>query len=198
MDRKKKISLKGQIILSERYECSLKQIQKRYEKERLRLNEDYLNMWRSLFKRTKIQQITEKKGKVQYLVISLLHSSIFAKSYDFRFDVYDKELYLDSIESCSYWSPNLFFTSIEGDMAFFTSAIKRNMIQVTNAELEEFEMEYAYRFMGMALSYFCETCEQVFRLKEYEDISKEKKVFVLFGTYVGKTQTIADHGENTV
>lgn len=198
MDRKKRISLKGQIIASERYENHLKQIRDRYSKEQGHLNVEYLKMWRSLLNKVARQQSEREKGKTQYLVISLLHSSFLTRTYEFRFDVYDKNLYLDPTESCAYWSPSLFFDDIDGDFAYFSSKIKKEIIQVTDAELEEFELEYAYRFVDIAFSYFGERCEDIFRLDEYQDMEKENKVYLLFGTYIGKTLVLAVNPKEAV
>lgn len=196
MDRTTTISLKGQIILSERYERSLKKIMDKYKETKVKLDQEYLKVWQELLKKAKILQCAKEKGEVGYFVISLLHSSVLTKTYDFRFDLYDKDFYLDKTEICAYWSPCLFFESIEDDIVYFSRVIRGNMVQVTNNELEEFRMEYAYRFIKMAFSYFCENSEQIFHLKEYEEVKKGEEVRVLFGTYLGNTQIIATSREN--
>lgn len=192
MNRKIRLSLKGQLILSERYDSHLRLIKDGYQKDGKNLEREYLEMWKKLLAVVNKLQKEGKKGKTKYLVISLLHSSFVTRTYDFRFDVYDKDLYLDSAETCAYWCPVPFFEFIAEDITCFSYHVKDQMIQVTDVEIEEFEMEYAYRYAGIAFSFFCETCKKIFELKEYKEMIKEDRVSIRLGNYIGKSRLIAE------
>ena len=191
MDRKKRISLKGQIILSDRYESHLKEIEETYRREHLRMKSEYLDMWKWMLKKTKDLQRLGAKGKMGYMAISLLHSSFLTRSYDMRFDIYTKDLYLDAAEVCAYWCPALFFRYVQEDMEYFSCRVKKEIVQVGEDELREFEMEYAYRYARLAFSYFREMSGEIFKLEEYGETEKEFPVYMLFGNYIGKTTLIA-------
>ena len=131
-----------------------------------------------------------KKGKIDYICISYLLSSLYTESFDFKLDFYNSDFYLDEIECESYFSlPQCF--DYASDFAFFKKTLQKKPIRVMDYEV--WGQVYLFQVSRLkALTPFMETLVKSVDFSPYAPLLS-KTAQVLYGEYMGSSQLIAGY-----
>ena len=190
MDRIDQLNEIAQVCLKQRYIESLESINKFYLAHKDEICEQY-----ELKLRDGLKECEKQEKKVQYIVVSLLDSSLLTKSYDMQITFFDERTYLDEDPVCRYWCPDFLFKSVDEDMAYFRKKASQKVIRLKEYETDDIRKNYV-------LYYYCQvfiliqnmTSEIIERLcVNYGCISE--CIQVLFGRYMDKPILIYQKGD---
>lgn len=190
MDRIKQLNEIAQACLKQRYIESMERINEFYLAHKNEIWEQYEQKLRD-----GLEECEKQDQKVQYIVVSLLDSSLLTKSYEMQITFFDERTYLDEDPVCRYWCPDFLFKSVDEDMAFFRKKASQKVIRLKEYETDDILKRYV-------LNYYCQvfiliqniTSEVIERL--YLDYGcMSECIQVLFGRYMDKPILIYQKGD---
>ncbi|SFR89022.1 hypothetical protein [Anaeromicropila populeti] len=135
--------------------------------------------------RTKKLQELGKKGKVQILYFSYLHSNILQDKFGYQIDVFDKDFFVDQEEVYEDWDVSGIFEYVEEDWEKIGRRIESKVPRMKAYELQEMKRSYAfgyYRFVEEILENLLPLIE---KLKVYTELEKEENITICIGEYMG-------------
>lgn len=133
-----------------------------------------------------------KKGKIEYICISYLLSSLYTESFDFKIDFYNSDFYLDERECESYFSlPQCF--DYAGDFAFIKKTMQKKLIRVMDYEV--WTQVYLFQVSRLkALKSLITTLVESMDFSLYASFLS-KTAQVIYGEYMGSGELIMDYGQ---
>lgn len=190
MDRINQLNEIAQVCLKQRYIESMKSINKFYFAHKDEIWKQYEQKLRE-----GLEECEKQDKKVQYIVVSLLDSSLLTKSYDIQITFFDERTYLEEDPVCRYWCPDFLFKSVDEDMAYFRKKASQKVIRLKEYETDDIRKNYV-------LCYYCQvfiliqnmTSEVIERLCENHSCISEC-IQVLFGRYMDKPILIYQKGD---
>lgn len=189
-DRTEQLGKIAQVCLKQRYMESMESINEYYLAHKNEIWEQYEQKLRD-----GIEECEEQGRKVQYIVLSLLDSSLLTKSYEIQITFFDENTYLDEDPVCRYWSLDFLFKSVEDDMAYFRKKASQKVIRLKEYETDEimkkYVMNYYYQAFTLARNMTPEVMERL--CLEYSCTSEG--IQVLFGRYMDKPLLIFQRGD---
>lgn len=185
MNREKEILEYITPLFEKRYFDSCELIQKKFDRsEKITLN--ILKKFEDIFKKITLLQKEYNKGEIKYLYISYLRSSLLTKSYDFRIDFYDRNLYLDENPTYIYLSLDFIFYYYNDDILYFIEKLRKNFIRLQQYEIELIEEKYAFYYYKICAKFFFDLIKEIFHISNFCDMKKEKEIKVIFGEYMDR------------
>jgi hypothetical protein len=129
------------------------------------------------------------KGAICWVVISALESGLVTGSLDFRIDFLDEGLWLDENEAAAYWTPAFALSLAAFPTDETLSMLRDSLVRPMAYELLGLEREYL-RAVQRSLADPCR--ELALRSAALvREAGAVEQVEVLFGSYLGETETIA-------
>lgn len=191
INRKEMMTQYASELLEEQFLKSIKEIQKIYDNNAIEITTFYLNSFYILLQKTKELQIKQKKGKIQYICISFLRSSMYTKSHEYCINVYDSDFYLDFVELYHNWKPDFIMDYFESDIAYSVKILRKKVPRIQNFEIQEIKQWYIYEYYYL-IQKFCEDkIKEVIEVVLESEIKLEKEFFILFGGYMEKSKILA-------
>lgn len=190
MDRIQQLNEIAQVYLKQRYIENMESINKYYLAHK---NE----IWDQFEQRLRdgLEECEKKELKVQYVVISLLESSLLTKSYEMQITFFDKMTYLDEDPVCRYWCPDFLFQSVDEDMALFRKRASQEVIRLKEYEtddiLRKYILNYYYQAFVLIRNITAQTIERLYL--DFGCMSDSMQV--LFGRYMDKPLLIYQKGD---
>lgn len=190
MDRIKQLNEIAQVCLKQRYIESMENINEFYLAHK---NEIWSQYEQKL--RDGLEECEKQDQKVQYIIISLLDSSLLTKSYEIQITFFDEKTYLEEDPVCRYWCPDFLFKSLDEDMAFFRKKASQKVIRLKEYETDNILKKYILNYYYQAFILIRDmTSEVIERL--YLDLGcMSEFIQVLFGRYMDKPLLIYQKGD---
>lgn len=185
MDRQDLIKDEGNRLMQPVLRSSMQILMKEYKENEETILQTFQQTLEKLYQMAAEIQTKGKKEALSYLGISYCLSSAYTGNYEFRLDVYDKELYLDEIECCVYWKPDFIHTCLERDIAYFSKKIKEKIPRVREYEERQFIMAYMRNYMYIVLEFLRQKLPEVLERIKRDNVKISEDFKVFFGEYMG-------------
>ena len=129
------------------------------------------------------QQTDSDKGKLKYIIISFLNSSVITQTYDLQVDFYDDRMYLDENTATGYWRPGFMVPYLKlDDINTLQTLFSQKVTRVMDYEM----LELQYGFIGILSSLYPHFCAKLIQHSRHLlcEVEKEDEIPVLFGIYM--------------
>lgn len=185
MERWEEIEKKAYPILEERIKKNTDEIMSYYLQHEVEIQEEFV---KTIFQGLK--EGKKRKKEIQYILISMLNSSIVTKSYEYEMAFYDNRFYLDEKPICLYFKLKFLFDFFEEDMKDLKKKLGGCVIRLQEYEVNEIGKEYVLNYYALGTVLLKQMAEQSFlvlgEMKEEVVSSLSKDVVILFGRYMEK------------
>ncbi len=185
MERWEEIEKKAYPILEERIKKNTDEIMNYYLQHEVEIQEEFV---KTIFQGLK--EGKKRKKEIQYILISMLNSSIVTKSYEYEMAFYDNRFYLDENPICLYFKLKFLFDFFEEDMKGLKKKLGGCVIRLQEYEVNEIGKEYVLNYYALGTVLLKQMAEQSFlvlgEMKEEVVSSLSKDVVILFGRYMEK------------
>lgn len=181
MDRIQQIEKIVKEYLKDVYEESSKVIRKEYLDREIQICQNLADTMHS-----GLVGCEQMGKKVNYIIISVLESSILTNSYDLQIAFYDKNMYLDKAPMYVYWKPMLFFSKIEDDMRIFKRKVAERLVRVKDYEMDFIKRKYLINHYFQVFLFLRKEIPNVIERECKKVNCLEDKFLVLFGRYMEK------------
>lgn len=185
-----------EFCMQEKFKENLDSIHNDYLQNCKSIDAVFIESFKEVFKKAIKLQQEEKKGDIEYILISFLRTHIMEDDYRFRIDLYDNSFFLDRVECSGYWDIHFIFQYIQEDMEFFKEMVSQYTYRVEEYEFDLFKKEYATGYSYVAYEYLAGSIEQILKMKEYQCVNKSEKIKIYFGEYMDKADIIYDQEAN--
>lgn len=186
MDRQDVIKEEGNRFMQPVLRSSMEALMKEYKENEKIVLQTFQKTLERLYRIAAEIQATGEKGTLSYLGISYCLSSAYTGNYEFRLDVYGKELYLDEKECCVYWKPDFINTYLQRDVAYFRKTIKEKIPRIREYEERQFIMGYMKNYMYIVLEFLKQKLPEVMEGIKSDNVKISEDFKVFFGEYMGK------------
>lgn len=195
MNRQDEINKAATQILNERMQDNYLKVSSYYNDHKASILSNFKQQIISLLNQAKMQQETCGKRPIQYVAASFLLSSTITESFDFQLSLMDKLNFLDSIESCIYWSPKWIFSPVNEDKKALSSKLKKEFVRLHDFELDNIWRAYICGFYyNLAGLFFAENLKTAVIVGGMEKLSLVQEVQFVFGGFMDRF-TIIDTWE---
>ncbi len=185
MERWEEIEKKAYPILEERIKKNTDEIMNYYLQHEVEIQTEFI---KTIFQGLK--ESKKRKKEIQYILISMLNSSIVTKSYEYEMAFYDKRFYLDENPICLYFKLKFLFDFFEEDMKDLKKKLEGCVIRLQEYEVNEIGKEYVLNYYALGTVLLKQMVEQSFlvlgEMKEEVVSSLSNDVVILFGRYMEK------------
>ena len=185
MERWEEIEKKAYPILEERIKKNTDEIMSYYLQHEVEIQTEFV---KTIFQGLK--ESKKRKKEIQYILISMLNSSIVTKSYEYEMAFYDKRFYLDENPICLYFKLKFLFDFFEEDMKDLKKKLEGCVIRLQEYEVNEIGKEYVLNYYALGTVLLKQMVEQSFlvlgEMKEEVVSSLSNDVVILFGRYMEK------------
>lgn len=147
-----------------------------------------------------VQKTKEDGGrKIQYLLFSYLHSSIFLKKYLIRIDLMGSEFYMEEPLATSYWDAGDIYSHFEKDITEMARKMAGRVPRLREYEVDYIRYAYAPYYHRMAEELIREMMRGILESsrKPYEDAGEES-IKILFGEYMGEADILYNIGKENM
>lgn len=186
MERSAAIENEAQKLCEERFGLIKEEIQKTLIKEQETILTDLKNTFDQLFVQAEQQQTENRKDKARYIVVSHLYSGFVSGSYEYRIDILDESMYLDTQECCVYWQPRFLFPYTEADHQWFKTMLRKKYIRLRNYEIRKVEWNYQFYYHSIIYHLLKNMVNEIERMESFIHMQKTDETLFLFGEYMGE------------
>ena len=125
-----------------------------------------------------------QKGKIKYICVSYLFSSLSSGKCEYRIDFYDSNFYLDQVETACYWEAKFATSLIQEEYAIFKNLMHKKLIRVMDYEVRNLVIDFGAFYFSTLAFYFRELIDSV-DWKKY-NVLLESEVTVIYGGFQDK------------
>lgn len=129
------------------------------------------------------------KGKIEYIHMSYLLSSLLTGKFELRIDFYNNERYLDEIETEAYWTADFIASYFEEDFRYFQSLLKKEHVRVKDYEVRNLAVDFG----GLYLSAFAVSFQSILTELPVNRFLHlfEEQVSIVYGGFQDKSMPIS-------
>ena len=199
-ERREKILEVTGNMFSEQFEKSSTETVLHCEKESSRIIEGLLKALGEVISQAFCKE-EKNNAKVQYLLFSCLHSSIFLQKYLIRIDLMGEGLYNDNPLGTSYWDGEDIYCLFEKDISEFRRRMEGKVPRIRAYEMNYVRYAYAPYYHRMTKAFISEmleemldgalACEAETRTVQ-ENTKEEGQIKIMFGEYMGEADILFD------
>lgn len=191
MDRMEQLNEIARICLKQRYRDRMEGIKGYYSVHKDEIWEQYED------KIKEGAEECERQGrKVEYVIISMLDSSLLTKSFEMQIAFYDEHTYLDETPICQYWSPGFLFDSVENDMSYLRGKASSKIIKLRDYETDGIMKKYVMNYYYHAFLIIREMTPEILERLSTNYDCMSGNIQVLFGKYMDNPMIIYQKKES--
>ncbi len=161
-----------------------------------RIAEEFLKILGKTMDQAMCKGDESRDDKVQYLLFSCLHSSIFLKKYFIRIDMMGPGLYRDAPLAVSYWDAGDIYSFFEKDIEEIRRKAGKRIPRLREYEIDYIRYAYAPYYHQMAKAFIREIMKGMLESGQVSDrkTEEEEQVKILFGEYMGEADILFSIG----
>ncbi len=186
MDRRDKILEQCGGDLKALVDKNIREAEEYFNQNRELIEKDFFQAMGSLFENARNTQLKNNKGKINFFCLNSLYSSIITETYEFQFSLKNKDLYLDNIETETYWTPSFVFKNINNDMDIVEKIIKYKFDRITAFEISEIKYAYALLHSTSALKFIFELVSKIKEQDFFDTVDTEESFDITFSLHMEK------------
>lgn len=187
MNRQEEVFEIARQVLSKQAREDDQKLYDSYNKHKDAVLSDFYQNVRRLIILTQDKQEKLRKRPVQYVAASYLLSSSITGTFEFQLSLLDDQYFLDSVESCVYWTPKWLFATVESDWEILLNSVRSKVIRLHQYELDAIWRSYIFEFYnGLAALFFAEHLKNAAIDGEMESLSLADEVFFTYGGYMDR------------
>jgi hypothetical protein len=143
------------------------------------------------FEQAAVLQESQGKGAIRYLVLSHLHSSVWAGGYSVKLDIFDRRFYADPHEIDVYLALDWLYGFLSEDMdCIYKELIKQHIFSPRRHEMEQIRYRYVYCYHAVVLELISNNIPALLSLPAFKKMKVESDFEILFGGYMDKAETV--------
>lgn len=190
MDRKTQIARELRELTTPAVWEDINRIRGAYAQNQDGLEQSFLASLERLFVRAGQAQAKGQKGAAAYLLITYLRSSFAARTYAFNIALYDEKLYADANCMGFYWTPEFIFARADAILAEAAPKLRRKVIRLTDAEIEECRPAFFEPYLQIARYFFSRATVRADTLPGFTALGRGAFFQIAYGEYMGPAQKI--------
>lgn len=163
---------------------TIRQISLEWERGKEQIRKEYLGIFDELFQKCIGLQKEGGKGRIKFIDIFYLHSSLLTETYELQLELFDRNFYKDSQPCFVNWKPDFFIRHFEEDLAAFEKKAKNEIIQFDYSVFWDVKKRYYSMFLVMIGEFFRREIDHVRELISYQELYKEEDVRIIYGAYM--------------
>jgi hypothetical protein len=125
-----------------------------------------------------------EKGKMGFISIFFLRSSIITESYEIMISMYEKGYYFDRKPLSISWKPMFIMKYFIDDMKYFEKAIKSKIIRVQKSEINKVKMHYCEDYFQVIKEFFLNYIDEITSLNSFKELEKEEDIKITLGEFM--------------
>lgn len=167
-----------------------------YNEQQSQIDEALAAAFKQLLQQADTLHQQGKKGKVRYIYLSYLRTSIMEERIMYRLDAYDSNWYLDPIECTTQWEPSFIFNPLFRRMKALDQVKKQYARKITAMDLEQMMQIEAIKYHGLALEMLKSRLPFILDQLEITSIMDESGLTIAAGEYRDETELLYEYGQD--
>lgn len=155
---------------------------------------DFLNAFNHLLQEGIEAQQYNLLNDVDKICIFFLKSSFLTKKYEYQITLYDERFYFERWTPTVYWVPSHLIKLMEEDIEQISSILKKEVIGIGYAELEQVRLSYVTNYNLLVLACCKNFINQIDENKYFKELGKGKEFHISFGGFMSNQLSIYEYG----
>lgn len=173
-----------------RWTSEFNEIIKEYESNIESIEEDIISKFNLVCKEATALQEKQLKGKIRYIYIFLLRTSILENKGQWRIDLYDKNWFLDKEECSINIDLNFIYDSLFNHMEELSEKKKEYGRNITDMDIENIKLKEANKYHMLSFEFLRNLIEKFVKISSYENMKKTEDIKILAGEYMDEVKVI--------
>ncbi|MDE6847448.1 MAG: hypothetical protein K2J99_17010 [Lachnospiraceae bacterium] len=199
-ERKEKILVVAEMLMSEVFEKSSSEVIQHCEKNGSKIVGGFLKAVENAVRDAANSKKKNSDNQIYYILFSYLHSSIFLQRYLIRIDLMDTGFYKEEPLATSYWDAGDIYNSFEGDIEKIRQMMAEKIPRLRKYETDYIRYAYAPYYHHLAGAFIKEMVGGLLESAEetHHDDKDEKQAKILFGEYMGEAEIFLNVGRRRI
>lgn len=190
VDKKKLLREFEEKYVVNRWTSEFNEIINKYESNRESIEEEIISKFDLVCKEAIALQEEQLKGKIRYIYLSLLRTSIFENKGQWRIDLYDPNWFLDKEECFINIDLNFIYDSLFSHMEELLEKKKKYGRNITDMDIENIKLKEANKYHILAFEFLKSLIEKFVKISSYENMKKTEDIKILAGEYMDEAKVI--------
>ena len=171
-------------LLFNRYMNNIDEIEQEFLDDKKKILSELTGIFDELFKRGIELQRKSEKGKIGFISIFYLRSSIITESYKIMISMYDKSYYIDRQELSTHWIPMFIMKYFIDDINYFEKVIKTKIVRVKKYEINDVKIHYCGEYFKVIERFLDNYIDEITSLESFNELEKEEDIKITLGEYM--------------
>lgn len=180
----------------ETFPDTISRISLEWERNKEQIQKEYRSIFDQLFRQCLNMQKEGKKGKIKYLNIFYLHSSLITETYELQIELFDHNFYKDRQSCYRNWTPEFLIKYLKEDLLRFQKKAENEIIQFDYSDFYKVRKRYYAMFLVVIGEFFRKEIESVTLLASYQNMEKDTDIQIIYGGYLDEGILIWPKGED--
>lgn len=180
----------------ETFPDTISRISLEWERNKEQIQKEYRSIFEQLFRQCLNMQREGKKGKIKYLNIFYLHSSLNTETYELQIELFDHNFYKDRQSCYRNWTPEFLIKYLKEDLLRFQKKAEKEIIQFDYSDFCKVRKRYYAMFLVIIGEFFRREIESVTLLASYQNMEKDTDIQIIYGGYLDEGILIWPKGED--
>ncbi|WP_338555020.1 hypothetical protein [Paenibacillus sp. KS-LC4] len=165
-----------------------------YEQHQEEMDAELARAFEALCVRAAELQAAEEQGKLKYIYISYLRTSIMEGHCTYRMDAYDERWLMDTSGCTASWEPAFLFAPMFERVKRLEPEIVAYARKVTLMDLDDIRQLEAEKCHTLAVEFVRGQMEKLIELEAFTALAKAEGWAIAMGEYRDQTEILAEDG----
>lgn len=166
------------------------EVDEMYKSDKAAIEENLIETFEKACKKAIELQEKQLKGKIKYIYISLLRTSILENNGEYRIDLYDENWFLDKEETGINMDLNFIYVPLFDLIKELKEKKKEYGRTITDMDIENIMFKEVYKFHILAVEFLKNIVEKFVTTPAYEAMEKAEDIKILAGEYMDEVEMI--------
>jgi hypothetical protein len=148
---------------------------------------EFLDSFRQLCRKIETMQRLQAKGKIRYIIYSMLRTGIIDRRPVYLIEALNQEWYLDPVECNVKYHPGWAFQFFDQLRTELDDKARLYLNQIDWYQLQRYKLQEAQKYHQYVSSFIRYAMTQAVQLPEFQAIAKEDDFAVRVGEYLGSS-----------
>lgn len=154
------------------------------------LAEQFVTCFEEYCRKIIIMQQKERKGRIGFIHLSVLRTSILAKRHQIRLDAYDEKWYLDRNECSGVYDVSAFYQGLDELADLLEQARQQSLGRITFAEVQSTLFEESNKYLLFVAELVRVAIKKAVETESFQQMKRAEQCMVCIGGYQDRVDVL--------
>ncbi|GAA0078125.1 hypothetical protein UT300005_25030 [Clostridium sp. CTA-5] len=170
-----------------RFDKESTNIHEEFNKNKLNITETLISKFKEICKKANKLQEQGLKGKIKFIYISYLRTSLIENTGIWRIDLYDEKWFLDKEECAENIDLTFIYNPLFNHMQELLEKRKEYGRTITEMDIEKIKLIEGDKYHNLAIKILQNMIENFLECSEYKDMKNHEELMIFAGEYRDNT-----------